>query len=136
MPSIFARTAIVLASCLLGASFSPSSSAQQKNPPIQRIEVELADYKFKPSVIEVTAGKPVELVLRNRDSITPHDFTLDAPQSGMAPTKAEVGAGETVTITLHPTVPGEYPFFCSKKLLFFASHRERGMEGTLRVTAP
>lgn len=132
------RPAHIRVACLLSlvaavAMLSTWSLAQQG---VRQIEIVLEDYKFKPSVIEVTTGKPVELVLRNRDSITPHDFTLDAPQSGMAPIKAEVGAGETVTITLHPKVPGEYPFFCSKKLLFFASHRERGMEGTLRVTAP
>jgi hypothetical protein len=28
---------------------------------------------------------------------------------------------------------GEYPFYCSKKLLFFKSHREKGMEGMLEV---
>ncbi len=127
------RVASALSLVAAVAVLSTWSLAQQS---VRQIEVVLEDYKFKPSVIEVTAGRPVELVLHNRDSITPHDFTLDAPQSGMAPIKTEVGAGETVTITLHPTVPGEYPFFCSKKLLFFASHRERGMEGTLRVTAP
>ena len=121
--------------CLVAAVavLSTLSLAQQA---VRQIEIDLADYKFKPSVIEVTAGKPVELVLKNRDLITPHDFTLDAPKSGIAPIKAEVGAGETVVVPLHPTAPGEYPFYCSKKLLFFESHQERGMKGTLKVTAP
>jgi hypothetical protein len=31
------------------------------------------------------------------------------------------------------TREGIYPFYCSRKLLFFESHREKGMEGTLEV---
>jgi plastocyanin len=100
-----------------------------------RIEIRMADYRFKPPVVEVVAGRPVELVLKNLDTITPHDLTLEAPQSGLS-LKADVGAGETVVVTIRPTVSGEFAFYCSKKLLFFPSHRERGMEGTLKVKTP
>ena len=44
----------------------------------------------------------------------------------------EVGT-ETKKIALTATALGKYPFYCSNKLLFFASHRERGMEGILEV---
>ena len=120
--------------CLLAAAAALSTWSLAQQGSVRQIEIILEDYRFKPPVIEVEAGKPVELVLRNRDSITPHDLKLDAPQAGIS-VNAEVGPGETVKVTLHPTAPGEFVFFCSKKLLFFASHRERGMEGTLKVTA-
>jgi plastocyanin len=36
-------------------------------------------------------------------------------------------------IAFTATKVGKYPFYCSKKLPFLASHRERGMEGVLEV---
>jgi plastocyanin len=130
-PAHAARAACLLVAVMLLSTWSLA----QREPVVRQIEIDLVDYRFKPPVIEIEAGKPVELILRNRDSITPHDLTLEAPQAGLA-VKADVGPGETVKVMLHPTAPGEFVFFCSKKLLFFASHRERGMEGTLKVTAP
>ena len=41
-----------------------------------RIELTLGDYRFTPPHFEVTAASPVALVLRNRDTLTPHNFTL------------------------------------------------------------
>ena len=42
-------------------------------------------------------------------------------------------ATEPKKIAFTATAVGKYPFYCIKKLLFFASHRERGMEGVLEV---
>ena len=41
---------------------------------------------------------------------------------------------EPKTIKFVPKKNGKYPFYCDKKLLFFKSHRERGMEGVIEVT--
>jgi plastocyanin len=136
MPSIPSRPHVVQAACLLAiiVSLSPESVAQQ-TPSTPRIEIDLVDYRFKPSIVENVVNRPTELVLKNLDTITPHDLTIEAPQSGLS-IKADVGAGETVVVTIRPTTPGEFAFYCSKKLLFFPSHRERGMEGTLKVKTP
>ncbi len=40
---------------------------------------------------------------------------------------------EAKVIRFTPTRVGSYPFYCNKKLLFFESHREKGMEGILEV---
>ncbi len=40
---------------------------------------------------------------------------------------------EPRTVRFTPREPGAYPFYCDKKLLFFPSHRERGMEGVIEV---
>jgi len=42
-------------------------------------------------------------------------------------------SSEPKTVRFTPTKTGVYPMYCSKKLLFFASHREKGMEGELEV---
>lgn len=98
------------------------------------IEVELADYRFAPRIIEVTAGEPVELVLSNGDIFTPHNLTLSAPGAGID-IDVDVQPGNTVSVSFTPDRPGRYEFYCDKKLLFLKSHRQRGMEGVLVVKA-
>jgi hypothetical protein len=45
----------------------------------------------------------------------------------------EIPAGETVTVRFTPMVTGSFSIYCDKKLLFFKSHREKGMEAVLEV---
>jgi len=45
----------------------------------------------------------------------------------------DIGAGDTVKVRFTPTKAGVFAFYCDKKLLFFKSHREKGMEGVLKV---
>ena len=47
--------------------------------------------------------------------------------------ETDISPGTSVTVRLTPKVPGTYPFYCDKKLLFMKSHREHGMEGKLIV---
>jgi plastocyanin len=108
--------------------------ATQDNPGIQRVDMDLGDYQFHPKIVSIAAGTAAELVLTNRDAITPHNFIVEAPEAGME-VNLEVSAGESATIVLRPTRPGTYTFYCDKKFLFFASHREKGMEGQIEVTA-
>ena len=98
----------------------------------QKFTIHLSDYRFHPDVIEVVAGRPVELTLVNDDKITPHNFTLEAPDAGMD-LKANISAGKSATLRFTPRTAGGYVFYCNKKLPFMKSHRERGMEGKLDV---
>lgn len=99
---------------------------------IQRATVILDSYSYTPSHLIVQAGKPVELLLTSITTITPHNFVLKNEAAGLS-IEREVGAGRTVTVQFTPTKPGTYPFYCDKKLLFFPSHQEKGMEGMLEV---
>ena len=92
---------------------------------IQRATVILDSYSYTPSHLIVQAGKPVELLLTSITSITPHNFLLKIER--------DVSSGRTVTVQFTVRKPGLYPFYCDKKLLFFPSHREKGMEGVLEV---
>lgn len=98
---------------------------------VQRARLEGGGYFFKPNHIVVKVNVPVELLASREAGITPHDLVIKAPEAGI---DVEVDlAAEPKKITFTATAVGKYPFYCGKKLLFFASHRERGMEGVLEV---
>ena len=99
---------------------------------IQRATVILDSYSYTPNHLIVQAGKPVELLLTSITSITPHNFLLKNDAAGLS-IERDVGSGRTVTVQFTATKPGLYTFYCDKKLLFFPSHQEKGMEGKLEV---
>lgn len=47
--------------------------------------------------------------------------------------ETEIARGETTIVRFTPTRVGEFKFSCTKKLLFFPSHEDLGMVGTLVV---
>lgn len=96
------------------------------------IQVLLGDYQYKPGELQIVVDQPVVLQLVNTDMITPHNFTLEDPSDGLD-VNVDILAGDTVEVHLMPLVPGRHTFYCSNKLLFMDSHREKGMEGTLIV---
>ena len=99
---------------------------------VQKVEIIVDSYSFRPDTVTVEAGKPVEITLRSIASTVPHDFTIDDPESELSITQ-DVRGGRDATFTFTPENPGTYKFYCSKKGLFGASHEERGMVGTLIV---
>ena len=126
------RDALIVLATLLLATVT-SATRGQESP--QEISLSLGDYHFTPDSLEVQAGRPVVLTLTNTDMLTPHNFTLQDAAAGLD-IDTDVSAGSTSVIEFTPVKPGSYTFFCNKKLLFMKSHRERGMEGTLRVMTP
>jgi plastocyanin len=99
---------------------------------VQRATITMDSYSYTPEHLVVQAGKPVELVLTSITLLTPHNFVLKEPDAGLV-VEQDVGAGKTLIVRFTPTQPGLFTFYCDKKLLFFASHREKGMEGRLEV---
>jgi len=99
---------------------------------IRVIRVQLGDYHFMPVELQLVAEQPVVLQLVNTDTFTPHNFTLEDPNHGLD-VNVDILAGETVEVHLMPLWPGRHTFYCSNKLLFMDSHREKGMQGTLIV---
>jgi len=136
--SIGAASGIVL---LVGAAAAHAADAPQAGPPlvvavaadgVQRATVTLDSYSYQPKHLIVEAGKPVELTLTSVTTITPHNFIIKDPAGGLS-VEQDVGAGKTVVVKFTPTRPGTFPIYCDKKLPFFPSHREKGMEGMLEV---
>ena len=98
---------------------------------VQRVEVIGGEYFFEPGHIIVKVNVPVELTVRKKPGIVPHDIAIEAPDAGIS-FKQDLGK-EPKVIKFTPKKAGKYPIYCGKKLLFFKSHRERGMEGVLEV---
>ncbi len=99
---------------------------------VQRAALEADSYRFSPNHLVVKAGHPVELTITSVTWLVPHNVVIDDPRSGLT-IREEIPAGENATITFTPLAPGSFAIYCDKKLLFFKSHRERGMEGVLEV---
>ncbi|MHB8770771.1 MAG: quinol oxidase [Syntrophales bacterium] len=98
---------------------------------VQRVEVVGGSYFFTPNHIVVKLNVPVEMKVTMESGVIPHNIVLKAPEAGMDVT-AELGTDPQV-MRFTPTKTGEFTFYCDKKLLFFESHREKGMYGTLEV---
>jgi plastocyanin len=99
---------------------------------VQRATIVLDSYSYRPNHLIVQAGKPVELTLTRATLVTPHNFLLKEPDAGIN-IEEDVGHGDPTKVRFTPTKPGIYTFYCDRKLLFFKSHREEGMEGKLEV---
>ncbi len=97
---------------------------------VQRAAVVLDSYSFTPSHLIVAAGKPVELTL-TKEGFAPHNFVIDDPASGLSIHQGF--GGDPVIITFTPKRTGSFAFYCSKKMPFATSHRQKGMEGVLDV---
>lgn len=99
---------------------------------VQRATIRMDSYSYDPQHLIVQAGKPIELTLTSVTLLTPHNFVLKVPELGLDIDET-VWGGKTAVVRFAVPQPGTYPFYCDKKLLFFPSHREEGMEGTLEV---
>jgi plastocyanin domain-containing protein len=99
---------------------------------VQRLEITVDSYSFTPSRFAVKQNVPVELIFKSVSWIVPHNFVLKSPEAGITVEK-EIGPGETTIVRFTPSRIGEFKFSCTKKLLFFPSHEDQGMVGTLVV---
>lgn len=97
----------------------------------QRVQILGGSYFFKPDYVIVRANVPVELTVRLEPGIVPHTLVIKAPEAGIV--IDESLSAEPKTFVFTPTVVGKYSFYCRNKLLFFESHREKGMQGALEV---
>jgi plastocyanin len=98
---------------------------------VQRVEVVGGGYYFDPNYIVVKVNVPVELNVRKEAGYTPHDIAVKAPEAGID--FAESLGKDPKTITFTPKTIGKYEMYCSKKLIFVKSHKDRGMVGTIEV---
>lgn len=97
----------------------------------QSVTITGGDYYFEPNNIILKVNVPVELTVKKAPGYVPHDIVMDAPDAGMLFKVDFKQDGAVIRFT--PTKNGTYPFYCDKKLLFFESHREKGMEGNIVV---
>lgn len=99
---------------------------------LQRAQIIVDSYSYKPDHLIVTANAPVELILKSVTLIVPHTFVIQAKEAGLE-IHEDVPSGRSIKVRFTPTQAGKYKLFCDKKLLFLKSHEARGMVGTLEV---
>lgn len=98
---------------------------------IQRVNILGGSYFFRPGHIIVKVNVPVELAVSIEPGIVPHTMIIQQPAAGV---EVDETLGTTVKIlAFTPRSVGKYSFYCKNRLLFFKSHREKGMEGLLEV---
>ncbi|KVV37290.1 quinol oxidase [Burkholderia territorii] len=100
---------------------------------VQRVAIVGGSYYFRPNHVIVRAQVPVELTVSTESGVVPHSFEIDARQAGIA-VHTELGTTPR-TLRFTPTAPGRFAYYCTHRLPFLRSHRERGMEGVLDVEA-
>lgn len=98
---------------------------------VQHVQIEGGSYFFKPNRVIVRVNVPVVLSVKVDSGVVPHSIVIQAPEAGIAVDESLSSDAKTIRFT--PTAIGKYPFYCSNRLLFFQSHREKGMEGVLEV---
>jgi len=97
----------------------------------QRVEMTAGEYYYDPAVVVVKVNVPIELTIKKAGGLTPHNFVIHAPQADLD-FKIDLSS-EPKKISFMATRAGSYPFECTNQLLFFKSHKERGMHGMLEV---
>ncbi|HDR9225839.1 TPA: quinol oxidase [Burkholderia vietnamiensis] len=100
---------------------------------VQRVTIVGGSYFFRPALLIVRADVPVELTVSAEPGVVPHSFEIDAPQAGIAVHTELATTPRTLRFT--PRQPGRFAYYCTHRLLFLRSHRERGMAGVLVVEA-
>lgn len=98
---------------------------------VQHVRIEGGGYFFKPDRVIVKVNVPVELTVSVEKSLIPHTLVIQSPEAGISVDESLSSDAKNIRFT--PTAVGQYPFYCRNKLLFFKSHREKGMEGVLDV---
>lgn len=99
---------------------------------VQHATLTGGEYFLDPNLVVVKVNKPVELSIFKITGYIPHNLIVTAPEAGID-FKVDFTADKPVVIKFTPTKLGSYPMYCDKQLLFFKSHRERGMEGMIEV---
>lgn len=98
---------------------------------VQHVEITGGSYYFDPNYIVVKVNTPVEFMVKKESGFVPHDIIVKAPEAGI---DFSVELKEKpAPITFTPTKVGKYEMYCDKKLLFFKSHKDRGMDGMIEV---
>lgn len=99
---------------------------------VQRAEMIAESYSFTPDHLIVTLNAPVELTIQSKTWVVPHNFVLKDAETGLE-IKQDLPAGRRVVVRFTLTRLGRFKFSCDKRLLFFKSHEDRGMQGVLEV---
>ena len=122
----------------LGSAASPDSRSPAASP--TTIEVEMGEFRFRPAVIHLEAGRYTTLQFVNRGQLAHQvetvafrrlPMTIVDPQSHIETSGLEIlrlQPGAAATLRFTPRVRGRFRFACT-----IEGHQEAGMTGVLEV---
>ena len=128
---LFVIAAALIALCISASAQESVTVVPVDKDGIQKVDILGGSYFFKPNHIVVKVNIPVELQVSKEKGIVPHDIVAKSPEAGIEFKENLSTTPKSIQFT--PTKVGTYPFYCSKKVPFSKSHRERGMEGVIEV---
>jgi plastocyanin len=99
---------------------------------VQHVEIMGGEYYFDPNYIVVKVNVPVELSVKKAKGYVPHNIEVKAPDAGMD-FKVDLSDKAAKSVTFTPSKVGKYEMLCDKKVLWFKSHKDRGMDGFIEV---
>lgn len=111
-------------------SFAATVVVEPSADGVQRATIVMESYSYVPDHLVLHVGSPVELILENKSFLVPHNFVLMDADLRL---EADVAGGDRTILRFTPAQSGTATFYCDKKLLFFKSHRQRGMEGRIDI---
>jgi cytochrome c oxidase subunit II len=120
---VFRRVLLVSTLLTIIVISAPGSAAPRADPRV--IDVIARRFEFEPSVVTVTVGEPVRLMVRSGDGL--HGFEIKK----FKVSKDIPRGGEAVVINFTPNAVGEFPIMCSE---YCGDHHE-DMKGMLVVQA-
>jgi cytochrome c oxidase subunit II len=77
--------------------------------PVHQVQVVASKFMFEPAAIEVTAGEPVRLVLRSKDTV--HGFSVPSLKIDVQIPKS---GGDPVIVEFVAPRPGRFDIACSE----------------------
>ena len=123
---IAATAGLVLAGCGGGggsksSATTASSAASNAGGPVT-LSLTTTDFKFTPTTLTATAGKPVTVTVKNNGQAE-HNFSISSLK-----VDKDIEKGDSQTVTFTPSQSGTVQFFCKY-------HKDsQGMVGSLSVT--
>jgi cytochrome c oxidase subunit 2 len=121
--SVLRRVFLVSMLLTIIVTSAPGSAAPPADPRV--IDIVARRFEFEPSVVTVTVGEPVRLMVRSGDGL--HGFEIKK----FKVSKDIPRGGEAVVINFTPNAVGEFPIMCSE---YCGDHHE-DMKGMLVVQA-
>ena len=118
--------ALMLASGCGGDDNETTSAGSASSGGGQTVNVSETDYELDPSDPTVEPGT-VSFEVTNGGGVT-HNLEVEGPK-GEEELQRDLGPGESGTLTVDLSKPGNYEFYCP-----IGDHRDRGMEGEITVT--
>ena len=115
-----------LAGAIVVAVASMAHHANAADLPVHQIEIVAGKFAFEPATIQVTAGEPVRLVIRSKDTV--HGFSIPKLKIDVRIPKG----GDPVIVEFVAPSPGRFEIACSE----FCGSGHGQMKAALISVAP